>query len=266
MRHAALASLVIALALLNPAHAAPCTDEDFTLRVSGASECLLTRAYGQKEAPDVLLVWLHGDVSSGGPANYHFAHAERSASTFADHKVLSVALVRPGYPDGSGESSSVAFMHTGRTDHYTKENLTQVATAIERLRQHYQPRRVIAIGHSGGAATASVILGMCPGLIDAAILVSSPGDLAAWREGRRPWHRSENPMAWTDKIAPTTRVIALTGEADDNTRPELARRHIETLTQRGIQATFTPLPGEGHNSALRSPEVFGAIRTLLQER
>lgn len=107
---------------------------------------------------------------------------------------------------------------------------------------------------------------MNPGLIDAAILVSTPGDLVAWRQGRRPWPGSENPQAWADKVAPGTRVIALTGELDTNTPPELARRYIDTLVKRGIQATFTALPNEGHNSALRSPEVFGALRALLQER
>ncbi|MDO8930811.1 MAG: hypothetical protein Q7U97_00310, partial [Rhodocyclaceae bacterium] len=53
-----------------------------------------------------MVVWLHGNVSSGGPANSHFRIAQKAATDFAAENVLALALVRPGYPDGTGESSS----------------------------------------------------------------------------------------------------------------------------------------------------------------
>jgi pimeloyl-ACP methyl ester carboxylesterase len=244
------------------AYSAKCDREDFTLSVSGESECLLMLRFGS-EAPESLIVWLHGDVSSGGPANYHFATAERAASEFADQRVLSVALVRPGYPDGSGGSSSVAFTHEARTDHYTQENLIQVATAIERLKVRFQARRVIAVGHSGGAATVAVLLGLRPSLVDGAVLVACPCDLSAWRAGRGPWRRSENPSAWINKVDLSVKVSALTGSADDNTEPELARIYIEQLRARGIDASFKTIPFATHNSSFRSPEVLTAVRALL---
>src|SRR5678815_5215879 len=151
--------------------AAPCSPEDYELKISGTSQCLLMRRFGASD-PDLMIIWLHGDVSSGGPADYHFASAEQAVKQFATVKVLSVALVRPGYPDGSGGSSSVALLQGGRSDHYTKENLNEVGTAIERLRAKFQPKKVVVVGHSGGAATAAVLLGMKPKLIDAAVLVS----------------------------------------------------------------------------------------------
>jgi pimeloyl-ACP methyl ester carboxylesterase len=200
---------------------------------------------------------------SGGPANYHFSSTEQAVSQFAAMKVLSVALVRPGYPDGSGDSSSVAILQRGRADHYTKENLAEVGTAIERLRARFQPKRVVVVGHSGGAATAAVLLGMKPKLIDAAVLVACPCDLVAWRAGRREWSRSENPIKWVAQVDPWTRVVALTGAKDDNTRPELARMYVEALKAHGVDAAFQLLADETHNSAFRSSEVFNAVRTLL---
>jgi pimeloyl-ACP methyl ester carboxylesterase len=200
---------------------------------------------------------------SGGPANYHFSSTEQAVSQFAAMKVLSVALVRPGYPDGSGDSSSVAILQRGRADHYTKENLAEVGTAIERLRARFQPKRVVVVGHSGGAATAAVLLGMKPKLIDAAVLVACPCDLVAWRAGRREWSRSENPIKWVAQVDPSTRVVALTGAKDDNTRPELARMYVEALKAHGVDATFQLLADETHDSAFRSSEVFNAVRTLL---
>jgi predicted esterase len=239
-----------------------CTSEDFETNVSGTSECLKMRRYGASE-PDVMMVWLHGDVSSGGPANYHFRIAESAASEFSSSKTLSVALVRPGYPDGDGNSSSVSPSHSGRSDHYTRENMTEVATAIEHLKKHFNPRKMIVIGHSGGAATTANILGLRPTLVDNAILVSCPCDLVAWRTGRKAWPRSENPIALSDTVSPEAKVIALTGERDDNTSTALARAYIEKLKARNIDATFLPLPYETHNSSFRSPEVFNAIRHLL---
>jgi pimeloyl-ACP methyl ester carboxylesterase len=261
--HAFRILVSIALVMCSPStFAATCSADDYELKVSGASQCLLMRRFGASD-PDVMLVWLHGDVSAGGPGNYHFPSAEQAVSQFAAMKVLSVALVRPGYPDGSGDSSSVAILQRGRADHYTKENLAEVGTAIERLRARFQPKRVVVVGHSGGAATAAVLLGMKPKLIDAAVLVACPCDLVAWRAGRREWSRSENPIKWVAQVDPWTRVVALTGAKDDNTRPELARMYVEALKAHGVDAAFQLLADETHNSAFRSSEVFNAVRTLL---
>ena len=83
--------------------------------------------------------------------------------------VAAVALVRPGYPDGAGESSGVAALHAGRNDHYTKENVEEVGAALARLRERAGAKRLVVVGHSGGAATTAILLGMKPGLIDAAV-------------------------------------------------------------------------------------------------
>ena len=122
----------------------------------------------------------------------------------------------------------------------------------------------MVVGHSGGAATTAVLLGMKPGLIDGAVLVACPCDVAAWRSGRRAWSRSENPILWADRVGRATRVVALTGDRDDNTAPELARGYVAALAARGIDAVFRALPGESHNGAFRSPEVLEAVRSLAR--
>ncbi len=262
-----LVSLCLLVAVPN-AFCAPCTPEDFESHVSGSSQCLLMRRFGLTE-PETMVVWLHGDVSSGGPANYHFAVAQSAAAHFASARVVSIALVRPGYPDGSGESSTVAPLSGGRTDHYTLENLEEVGVAIERLRAHFKPKFVVAVGHSGGAATAAVLLGMKPGLLDAAVLVACPCELVAWRANRpgaRQWTSSENPRAWADKVSTASQVIALTGAKDDNTQPDLARGYVNALQARGVEARFALLPDESHNSAFRSPQVIRALTDLLAGR
>lgn len=248
---------------MQAAVAAVCESEDFEQKVSGESQCLQMRRYGA-EAPQAMVIWLHGDVSSGGAANYHFSYAQQLAKEDFASKVMSIALVRPGYPDGSGNTSGVAEGQGGRSDHYTRENLNEVATAIERLRAKYKPAKLIVAAHSGGAASTASIIGIKPGLIDAALLVSCPCDTVAWRSGRRAWSKSENPMNWTGKVAPTTQVIAMTGEKDDNTVPDLARNYVEALRARQIDARFVLVPGADHNNAFKPANTFAVIQGLLQ--
>jgi hypothetical protein len=104
---------------------------------------------------------------------------------------------------------------------------------------------------------------MKPKLIDAAVLVACPCDVAGWRIGRREWGRSENPIRWIDQVEPSTRVIALTGAKDDNTLPELAQTYVKALQARGVDAAFQLIAEETHNGAFRSPEVFNAVRIVL---
>lgn len=162
-----------------------------------------------------------------------------------------------------GNASTVAFLQSGRSDHYTRENVSEVGMAIERLRARYKPRTVIVVGHSGGAATAAILLGLKPGLIDGAVLVACPCDLVAWRKERRAWGMSENPIQWVNQVDPAVRVIALTADRDDNTLPELARSYVKALQVRKVNAIFRSLPNESHNSSFRSPEVLNAVQQLI---
>ncbi len=263
MRHRkTIAAMACTCLLGSPVWAAPCAPDEPGSNVTGVEQCLVTREFGASE-PESLLIWLHGDISSGGPANYHFPLAQKAAEDFADRKVRSVALVRPGYPDGEGRSSSAAFLHGGRRDHYTRVNMEELIGTIQKLQGRYKPRNTFLIGHSGGAAMAANLLGMSPGLVSGAVLVACPCDLKAWRVGRSPWASSERPIQWDETIAPTTRVLALTGESDDNTSPALARSYVEALQRVGASASYEEIPGATHNNAFRSPMVFSAIERLL---
>jgi pimeloyl-ACP methyl ester carboxylesterase len=256
-----LATLMLLLAA-SGACAVPCAMEDFETKVTGVSECLLMRRYGSVK-PGVMMVWLHGNASSGGPVNSHFRLAEKSAIDLAAENVLSVALVRPGYPDGTGQSSSGS--DNGRADNWPRATVAEIGSAIERLRLHYQPNRVVIAGHSGGAAITAVLLGMKPQLADAALLLACPCDLVAWRAGRRgmPW-LSENPVSWIEKVSPSIKVIALTGSRDDTTVPGLARTYVDRLKARGIDASFQLVPDAGHIDVLRSPAILDASLRLLR--
>ena len=236
-----VAFVLFSLWTCNPAYS--CEAADNFNRVSGGKLCLAIETFASREeAPKpTLLIYLHGDVSRGGPADYLYRYAASPPPG-----TISVAMLRPGYFDRSGKRSSGS--NYGRRDSYTAENVDAIAAAIRELARYHEASRVILIGHSGGAAISAVILGRHPGLAHAALLASCPCDLVAWRRamGRRPWPRSLNPIDYADKITKKTSIVAVTGRHDGNTRAELCRPYIERLQARGVSARLEIVEGAGH--------------------
>lgn len=191
----------------------------------------------------VTVVLLHGDVSRGGPADYLYPVAEGIAQRHPGASVF--AVLRPGYEDAAGQVS--AGSNNGRRDHYTEENNDLVAAALRAVKAPGVP--LVVLGHSGGAAQLGVVIARHPGLVDTAILAACPCDILRWREmqGRRPWDLSQSPRAFADDVPATTHVRALTGTADDNTNPVLAEDYVASLSGRGVDAVFQPVPGAGHD-------------------
>ncbi|MBL8834185.1 MAG: hypothetical protein JNL71_17470 [Rhodospirillales bacterium] len=261
MRRAIL--LLLAFLSMVPAVAAadPCAGRDPARTVAGGNLCLAMRAFGAAAAVGgTLVVVLHGDASSGGPAVYHFDIAREIA---AAHPAAAVAaLVRPGYSDGDGLTSDGDL--NGRRDHYTPENVDAVAAAVAALRARTQAARVLGIGHSGGAATFGVIAGRRPGTLDAALLLSCPCDIPAWRAMNRGqlWPRSLSPHDFFAAIPAGMKVALAVGAGDSNTWPRLSENYVNALKARGLPARLMPIDGVGHNlnSGMRA-----AVLKLLAE-
>lgn len=229
-----------------------CATPDNVTRVVAGGECLVIKTFnaGLSRTDPILVVFIHGDVSSGGPATYHIRHT-RDASD-AIKGVISVAMLRPGYYDDQGNTSSGH--NFDRRDSYTPHNVDAVAEALRVLKQHHKSRRLVAVGHSGGAAIIGVILGRHPGLVDAAALVSCPCNIPTWRANRSVhsiWSNSLSPHRFVAKVPTTTQVIAITGSDDTNTEPGLARDYAASLKQRGVPARFLTVEGAGHHSGNR---------------
>ena len=248
MKSPAFASLAVLLTLCAPAaaQADPCAGRDAARNVAGDRLCLAMRAFGARTAPGgTLVVVLHGDASSGGPANYHFELAREIAAARPAASV--VALVRPGYADGDGLTSDGNLF--GRRDHYTAENIDAVAASIAGLRARTGAARVVGIGHSGGAATLGVIVGRRPGTLDAAVLLACPCDIPTWRamNSARPWAQSLSPHDFIAAIPAGTRVILAVGTGDNNTWPRLSENYVAALKKRELPAELVAIDGVGHN-------------------
>ena len=230
------------------AAAAACPPESSRAEhVLGGGLCLVAETFGAEHAgaSPVLVIVVHGDISDGGAATYHAEFAK----TLARPGVVPGALIRPGYADARGRTSEGSTL--GRADNYTAANVAAIAGAIDALKKQYRARRAIYVGHSGGAAIGGVLIGRRPGLVDAAVLVSCPCDIARWlaHHRRPPWTRSLSPDFFIPRVPRTTEVVALTGADDTNTFPALAADYAAELARRGV-------PGAFHRGRRRGAWVF----------
>ena len=229
--------------------------------VLGAGLCLAATTFGAEKAGDAptLIVVVHGDISDGGAATYHTEFAR----TLARPRVVVVALIRPGYADAAGRASEGSTL--GRTDNYTAQNVSAIASAIDALKKHYRARRVIYVGHSGGAAIGGALIGRRPGLVDAAVLVSCPCDIPRWLylHHRPPWTRSLSPDFFVPRVPKMTQVIAITGADDANTFPTLAENYAAGLADRGVPARFIAVPGAAHGFSGMAKATRDTIEAML---
>ncbi len=238
-----------------------CTTANINNYVIGDGECLRIKTSNAMKNPQTLIVLIHGDGSGGGPSDYlakqvHKINPEKNRFTV-------VTLIRPGYFDREGNYSTGS--NYKRRDNYTAHNIDAIAAAIQKLKEVYEPNKVVVAGHSGGAAITGTIIGRHPSFIDGAVLAACPCNIGRWRAAkkRKPWRRSLSPASYVDKIT-GTKVVAIAGSADNNTFPELMSDYIESLQARGIAAKFHLLEGISHNGTARSKEFLSAIIELAK--
>jgi len=214
-----------------------------SMALAQSSGPLAGQAFGSGNR--ALVVVLHGDVSKGGPAEYHYDLARKIAHQ--NKGVTTLALLRPGYGDSKGNRSPGS--HNNRRDHYTKANNALVAQTIQNMAKQIGTSKVLVIGHSGGAAQLGSIIGLYPGLVDSAILVSCPCNIPEWRSRKRrsPWSNSQSPHDYIGKIARDTRVIVAVGTKDTNTFPDISEDYAAAVKARGLAVGFVPIKGAGHN-------------------
>ena len=215
----------------------------------------------------VLVVVLHGDLPS---PSYHYEFSRRAALEMDN--VVVAALLRPGYTDETGDRSD-GDMGLTTGDNYTAAVMDTVAEIIRQLKQKFHPIRTVITGHSGGAAISADMLARWPALANAALLVSCPCDVSAWRKHMlnlqknpiwlAPVH-SLSPIDLAGKVPRGIRVRMLVGGDDPVAPPELSQRYAKALRQQGDDVRLTIVPGLKHNILLE-PVVLEALKTLVRD-
>lgn len=219
----------------------------------------------QQSQTKELVIYLHGDYGIGGSS-----YMNTIAAHFSTPTRMNITLIRPGYFDDEGNFStgnSLGVTSTkiaGRLDNYTRENVDIIADAILNLKKHYKPKRILIIGHSGGAAIASLILNFYPELIDGALLINCPCDIKHWRPD---WEHSLSPIEHIDKINPKVQIHVISGAEDEAVYPESGKDYTQKLINNKNSAKFYLGIGMKHNLSDQATReiVLKSIQTFLDD-
>lgn len=218
-------------------------------------------------ARPTLVIALHGDLFDPTPS-YQYAFAQALTQGFDApampgpvrarlgphpnvNDVVAAGLLRPGYTDNAGDHSD-GQRGEARGDNYTAEVVDAVATAARVLAQRFMARRVVLVGHSGGATIAAIVLGRHPDVADAALLLACGCGAT----------RSLQPLDVARNVRRDVSVRLLVGGEDAVTPVEQSRRYAQVLRQQGVDAQVTVLPGLGHNLTFTRPVFSEAARLL----
>ena len=222
---------------------------------------------GSNAKPRALLaVVLHGDAPFNNPT-YQYDFAGKLAARFPE--IVAAALLRPGYANGTGDrSEGVCGKTTG--DNYTPEVLEALKAATKQLKSELEPSAVMLVGHSGGAVLSADLLGRDPGLAKAALLVSCPCDVQAWRRHMKEvsptplWNLPVSSISPLDTVSGVSRSVLVgmvVGEKDPVAPAVFTEKYAAALKQRGVPVEVTKIAGAGHEIFLRD-EVLQAFQRM----
>jgi len=239
-----------------------CKPSDNITYASGNNQCLKIITKNSIKNPKALVVFIHGDVSSGKASDYFNKRVYQIEPKFND--IVAVTLIRPGYFDSKNNYSSGGGINP-RRDSYTKENITTIAKAIKNLKNYYKPNKLILVGHSGGANIVANIIGLYPSLVYGAVIGACPCDVAKWRamKGKSSWNNSLSPINYVNNIK-NTKVILIAGKNDTNVKPKIMIEYQNKLKQYNIDSKLLLLDDVTHSGVARVSEFYDAILDLVE--
>lgn len=196
-----------------------------------------------------LFVFLHGDFRMRTATEWAQAMVTACGAT----PVCAVALIRPGYDDVH-DILPEPQMGGWPIDQYTRPNIRQIGQAIQEMKQAWSPALTIGVGYSGGSACLGVLLGLMPGTVQHAVLVSGPLDVRRWRILRKKdlpnapeYPKSLSPTDFVGQIPKGTRIRCIHGTEDDRVQPFLSENYVALARSRGLDATYQAVPGAAHD-------------------
>ncbi len=201
---------------------------------------LAYEAFGDVKSPKSLVVFLHGSVSAGGPADYMYGPARRFAEAHPD--VVAVALLAPGYYDRKGKRS--AGSDAGRR---LSDDTDEIIPALEELRRRYKPRKMFVFGHSKGAMNMGGVLAKKPGLADGAVLLAGIYDIPALAEYRRRAQNGVSTIDMVNRIPKSARIVLVHGDVDKDVPLSQSVDFEKKAKAAGVQVRLIALEGVGHD-------------------
>lgn len=181
-------------------------------------------------------------------------------------KVSTIAIEHPAY------RSDAASSEVAQYDGYTPANIAILANALAMLRTLSPGKKILLIGHSGGAAMAALLASRYPSSADAYLLAACPCDVPQWRQSRNAstgkavsWAHSLSPQDEVQNIRADARIALVVGNRDEDPLAKFSEAYVTRLQRRGVKTRLTYAIGATHVSVLRSPEFFMLAQELADQ-
>ena len=263
--HIQLISL-LGLFLFSTQVSASCKDKEDSVIANNLCSVIETYQSSALSESPTLAVVIHGDAPFNQPA-YHYRVAKLLAKKAQN--VIAVGLLRPGYTDDFNRTSDGI---RGETvgDNYDDDRIKHMAGAIDVLQQKHKARKVVVIGHSGGAAITAKLIALYPELVDHAVVVSCPCNINVWRKHMLKRNEYElfkgdldisSPVDLVASIAPSARIDLIIGSKDDVTLPTLTEEYFQLLKKHGKNVKLYTIEGR-HNILQKQPAIDVILEAL----
>ncbi|UII75338.1 alpha/beta hydrolase [Flagellimonas sp. HMM57] len=223
---------------------------------------------GELNNPKLVLV-LHGDAPFNNPS-YQYIIAKKIADE--NKNIVAVGILRPGYKDNEGNSSQ-GERGEAAGDNYTREVLESINNLTTKLKDKYNPSKIVLVGHSGGAAISANLISEYPITYSNALLISCPCNLHKWRKHMKRlqpetqiWDKevkSLSPIEGVKKIHFSTQITLIHGDNDKSVPINIASEYARELEENQKKFNFIVLEGLGHEVALND-EVFEIISKFVK--
>ncbi|NVJ69485.1 MAG: prolyl oligopeptidase family serine peptidase [Alphaproteobacteria bacterium] len=220
------------------------------------------------ETIERLVVFLHGDAARRDPT-YQYKSADFIAKNWPG--TVAVGMLRPSYKDGCGKGSDGADSFK-MGDNYTPQVVASLAASIRALKDEFNPKQTIIMGHSGGSALTGLLAARYGALQDMSVMISCPCDLPKWRQmmaklTENPRWKNDMPglsaTAEVGTIPVGADVRLFVGANDRVTPPFLSEEFVAAAKARGMEFPLTIVPDASHDFIVEQRQlkaVLDAIR------
>jgi len=257
---------IIVLTFSVHAHA-KCSNIESGVLVESACTVIETYKSTKLSKSPTLVIVLHGDAPFWKPS-VQYRVAQYLAKKQED--VVSIGMLRPGYTDDFNKKSDGV---RGETvgDNYDDPRVTQVGRSIRALKKHYNAKKVVVVGHSGGAAITAKLSGQFSDLVNHAVVISCPCNINAWRKDMLIRNKYEpfrgdldtsSPIELAKKVSENTKLDLIVGKDDDTTKPYLTKEYYEALQKHGKSATLQII--EGDHNIFQNEQVISTMLAAIR--
>jgi len=220
--------------------------EDFIKYVATVEGCIGIKSIGKPDkSKKKLVIHLHGDYKGKQPNNTPKFMSGYSKLIPDDANFFFIA--RPGHKFSGRVRSAGKWKNSDSINQNPDRvawkkgwgSIKLITQTIYRLKEFYQPEKVIVIGFSGGAQDVSVMSGKIPGLIDVGIL----GGCDCFVNPRGFW----TPREFIKTIPRDMPIIMISGEKD--TYIVRAKAYYKIAKDEGLNIELHLVPG-GHEASV----------------